>query len=77
MPGPGAPLRAVKDPTPLTQHCPAVVHAAKPGLPIDPLVASVHVPTPPAGSVETRGSPAAMAATQKAVEGHEMPVTPY
>src|ERR1700677_2614634 len=77
MPGPGAPPAATKDPTPLTEHCPPVVHEANPGLLMLPLVARFQAVTPAAGFVEVRGSPASTAATQKAVVGHEMPVTLY
>jgi hypothetical protein len=75
MPGP-APVLVWNDPTPLTSHCPDAVHAANPRLLVS-LVASFHVRRPPAGSVETRGAPATMAATQRAVVGHEMPLTAY
>jgi len=77
VPGPGAPPIAAKVPTPLTEHCPAGVHEAKPGLSDAPLVPSVQVATPPAGSVDRRGSPPTTAATQKAEVGHEIPVTLY
>jgi hypothetical protein len=76
IPGPGAPS-ATKDPTPLTEHWPAVVHVANPGLSMLPFVATVQLLTPPAGFVEIRGSPPSTAATQKAVVGHEMPLTLY
>jgi hypothetical protein len=61
----------------VTEHWPAAVQAANPGLLMIPLVACVQVSTPPDGSVEISGSPTTTDAMQKAVVGHEMPLTLY